>query len=400
MALALSLQSFASYPPQGREVALAHLDALRQMPVALLPVFLVDLKNYDWKFPLEQQEIVRRMDFAQANPAALAGFRGIAVSSSLENSSLVSDPEQFLARMTAYLWASLQMDAYRQAADRFVRLFEDAAPSSHGSLPRLVMLCIGRDAAPPQTPLFQKLRRFGQLRTNVTTSGGADALLAALAERAADDSAAYNHWYIDGGSSLPGALPAAVTQFSYPAVAPINREILDRMMACIQAGSGPEVLHAELADPALHLSHSNAVTSDPRLRHFALSVLTEGSGTQIFSTTFVQWTVREVLRRAQPATLLARFAPRQRQKPFNAMVAAAARTTDLDPDGSLIDADMAAYYAYLEMMRLPGADRAAFLVWFEDHSLAFVAGPGVAAGTIDATPAPMSRLLSELAVRT
>jgi len=52
---------------------------------------------------------------------------------------------------------------------------------------------------------------------------------------------------------------------------------------------------------------------DAVLNRFQLSVLTEGSGTQIYSTTFVQWAARELLRRAQPLTLLARFAPRLRE---------------------------------------------------------------------------------------
>ena len=45
------------------------------------------------------------------------------------------------------------------------------------------------------------------------------------------------------------------------------------------------------------------------LDRFQVKLLTEGSGTQIFSTTFAQWTAREALRRAQSQTLLVRFAP-------------------------------------------------------------------------------------------
>ena len=75
-----------------------------------------------------------------------------------------------------------------------------------------------------------------------------------------------------------------------------------------------------------------------------LKLLTEGSGTQIFSTSFTQWAARESLRRAQPLTLLVRFAPRQRQKPMNEMLFAKAESVELDPVGSLVDGDMGAYY--------------------------------------------------------
>ena len=70
--------------------------------------------------------------------------------------------------------------------------------------------------------------------------------------------------------------------------------------------------------------------------------LTEGSGTQVFSTSFVPWTAREALRRAQPLTLLVRFAPRQRQKPMNELLSANPNQLELDVSGSLMDADMGA----------------------------------------------------------
>ncbi len=43
------------------------------------------------------------------------------------------------------------------------------------------------------------------------------------------------------------------------------------------------------------------------LNRFQLSLLTEGSGTQVFATTFVQWAAREALRRAQPLTVFTPF---------------------------------------------------------------------------------------------
>src|SRR5205807_7023716 len=87
---------------------------------------------------------------------------------------------------------------------------------------------------------------------------------------------------------------------------------------------------------------------DEVLQRFEVSVLTEGSGTQIFSTVFAQWAAREALRRAQPVTVLVRFAPRQRQKPMNELLSADAKVPP-EPDliGSLIDGDFAAYYNWL-----------------------------------------------------
>jgi hypothetical protein len=126
-------------------------------------------------------------------------------------------------------------------------------------------------------------------------------------------------------------------------------------------------------------------------------MLTEGSGTQIFSTTFAQWTAREALRRAQPLTLLVRFAPRQRQRPMNELLAATTESAELDPVGSLIDGDMGAYYNWLNQQRLPGADQSAFLVWFEGHDQVLAIGPAIPRGTASNSETDLRQVLASMA---
>ena len=121
------------------------------------------------------------------------------------------------------------------------------------------------------------------------------------------------------------------------------------------------------------------------LDRFQVKLLTEGSGTQIFSTTFAQWAARETLRRAQPLTLLVRFAPRQRQQPMNELLSGIRSDAELDPAGSLVDADMGSYYTYLNQQRLTGAEKSSFLVWFEGHNEAVAIGPAMPRGTASST---------------
>ena len=134
-------------------------------------------------------------------------------------------------------------------------------------------------------------------------------------------------------------------------------------------------------------------SSGPVLDRFQLKLLTEGSGTQIFSTTFAQWTARETLRRAQPVTLLVRFAPRQRQKPMNELLAGSADAGDLDYAGSLVDADLGAYYTWINQSRLADAQQSRFLAWFEDHGLACAIAPSLPPGRISTAPTTMRRVL-------
>jgi len=135
-------------------------------------------------------------------------------------------------------------------------------------------------------------------------------------------------------------------------------------------------------------------STDAVLDRFQVRLLTEGSGTQIFSTSFTQWAAREALRRAEPSTLFVRFAPRQRQRPMNELLVPGAERPELDPLGSLIDADIGAYYNWLNQQRLPGAEKGAFLAWFEEHSSAVVIGPSVPRGTESHQPTDMRQLLS------
>jgi hypothetical protein len=132
------------------------------------------------------------------------------------------------------------------------------------------------------------------------------------------------------------------------------------------------------------------------LSHFEASVFTGGQGTQIFSTTFVQWTARELWRRAQPLTIVARFAPRQRQRPMNELLSGKDANPELDPIGSLIDAEMGALLTWVDQQRLPGAEQACFLAWFENHSEALVISPHLPRNTESDDSGDMNWLLGQM----
>jgi hypothetical protein len=157
-------------------------------------------------------------------------------------------------------------------------------------------------------------------------------------------------------------------------------------------GMGPEALRSQLAQ--MTPSELGLQSGDQVLDRFRLKLLTEGSGTQIFSTTFAQWAAREALRRAQPCTLLVRFAPRQRQRPMNELLTDKAEQAEVDPVGSLLDADLGAYYSWINQRRLPGAEQSSFLVWFENHSEAVAIGPAMPRGTESSTPTDLRQLLA------
>jgi hypothetical protein len=70
---------------------------------------------------------------------------------------------------------------------------------------------------------------------------------------------------------------------------------------------------------------------------------------------------------------------------------------ELDFLGSLVDADMGAYYHWINQQRLPGASQSVFLAWFEDHQQAIVVSPALPHGVESDSSIDLGKLL-ELAL--
>jgi hypothetical protein len=240
--------------------------------------------------------------------------------------------------------------------------------------------------------LFRNLRKHGTYFPNIKPDDGLQKLLAAAAGRAQAHPVPYGHWYVDGGEQANHS--TLLTCVSYKSIEPLRSALLKNMQAEIsRPGMGPEELRTHLArltPPDLGMDKAG----DAVLDRFQVKLLTEGSGTQIFSTTFAQWTAREVLRRAQALTLIVRFAPRQRQRPMNELLSNSRTGAELDPTGSLIDADMGAYYQWINQQRLAGSEQSSFLVWFEGHSQAFAIAPTLPRGTESASALDLAQLVS------
>lgn len=393
----LQAEHFARYRPRAKEVAVANLETLRRLPMIFLPSLLREVIEYDVRFPAEQLAIDQQLTLVRGISAErfqswFSAFEQINVSAELEKFDWVNQPAQFVEQLSAYLWRTHQLDAFRNAATDYQAKLDAATPSRPLPIPRLGIAIIGQQVASYDEPLFANLRRHGTYFDQVKPENGLQLLLDAVADRASAHPEPYAHWYVDGGTAIPSS--THLTTVSYAGMEPIRAALLKNMQAEIaKPGMGPEELrtHMSRLTPA-NLGLDNA-DSDV-LDWFKVKVLTEGSGTQIFSTTFAQWTTREALRRAQPLTMVVRFAPRQRQRPMNELISNARSTAELDPVGSLVDADMAAYYHWINQQRLPGDQHSVFLAWFEGHSQALVVAPTLPRGAKSTSQLDLRQLLA------
>jgi len=396
----LKADSFKAYAPEARKLAVDNLAALRQLPLSFLPGMLREIIEYDYKFPAER----RALDKEIANLRALSreqlqqwfqAFVQIKLAQNLERFDWVNSPAQFVEQLSSHLWTTHQLDAFRTAAIAYADRLRATVPQDPPPpISRLGIAVVGQGVSEYKEALFRKLRPHGAYFTKINPENGLPQLLEAVAARAKAHPIPYAHWYIDGGREADHN--ALLTTVSYNALEPTRSALLEKMRAEVERpGNGPENLRTFMAQ--VRPADLGVKSSDAVIDRFRVKLLTEGSGTQVFSTSFAQWAAREALRRAQPLTMLVRFAPRQRQKPLSELLFAKTETVELDPVGSLVDGDMGAYYNWINQQRLPGAEQSSFLVWFEDHNIAVAISPGLPRGTHSDTTADMRELLTMMA---
>lgn len=393
----LQADQFSAYPAQAKRLAVAHLQAFQKLPLSFLPGLLRQLVEYDYKFPVEQAAMEKELENLNSlSPTQihewLSGFFPITLSSKLERLDWVNQPASFLEQESAHLWSTHQMDAFTAAATSYGNRLQAVVGVESLPLRRLGIAIIGQGVTSFDSPLFRNLRAHGTCFTQIKPEDGVESLLAGVEARAKSHPLPYRHWYIDGDQ--PARPTPLLTTVSYAALAPMRESLLKFMQNQIaRPGMGPEELRTNLAR-LLPTDLGTMPEGDAALSRFQLKLFTEGSGTQIFSTTFAQWTTREALRRAQPLTLLVRFAPRQRQKPMDELLSNSTAAPELDPLGSLVDADMGSYYHWLNQQRLAGAEHSSFLVWFEGHRQALVIAPSLPRGVVSDSPMDLKSLLS------
>jgi hypothetical protein len=393
----LRAEQFGAYPPEAKKLAVDYLSTLQRVPLTFLPSLLREVIEYDYKFPVERRALQRELEnlrslSLQETQGRFSEFSAIQLSPALEKFDWVNSPAQFVEQLSAHLWATHQMDAFRKAALDYAERLRAAVSPEAPAQPRLGIAVIGQGVEKPDEPLFRKLRPQGALFTSVNPENGLQQLLDAVAVRAKANPSPYGHWYIDGGAAA--SYDPSLTCVSYEGLAPVRTALLEKIQTeTRKPGVGPEALRttmAQLKPTDLGMDKSG----DPILERFQLKLLTEGSGTQIFSTSFTQWAARESLRRAQPLSLLVRFAPRQRQKPMVELLAPAGAPPELDLLGSLVDADMGAYYNWINQQRLPGSEKSMFLVWFENHKEAVAVSPALPRATVSTAGATIPQILS------
>jgi hypothetical protein len=382
----LTSENFRSYPPQAQSLVAQHLALFQELPRAFLMLLLREIIAYDWKFPAERDEIDRQLRYLNGlSPeqlaTAMSSFTKLKLPPELEGTEWIGTPSRFSERLSAYLWATHQIDDFSNAAESYIGAFNAAVPEISIPAARMAIVVIGHEISETKYPLFRKLRDKGTYFTNVDPGSDSGGLLKAVADRADRYPAPYAHWAIYGADTM-SAQNKQIAAVAYSSLSPVRADLIRKMQDASALHLGPEAMRTRMAETDPSVVGIKGHDVDAVMSHFSVSVLAEGAGTQIYSTTFVQWTAREALRRARPLTLMAKFTPRQTEESADEELQGIQQTPTFDYKASLVDADMGAYYTWINLQRLSRAEDSTFLAWFEGHQQAIAISPALAAGKI------------------
>jgi hypothetical protein len=395
-------ESFNHYSLEARTFAVTNLEVLSRIPLSLLPLLLRQVIAFDWLFPIEREQLTQHFRWLHQMDAPtfdrlMASFAKFSLPQELLRIDWVDHPQSFSEGLSAYLWSQHRIDEYHESVQEYEGHMQGAASPAPPAAPRWTLVTIGQGTQTTEHSLFRRLMPHGTLFTQVDPSGALNTLFAELHSRVQEYPIQYGHWYIDGGSPHPQPTGfGALNVVSYQRLVPAARREFALLNDFKMKPAGVEAASSYVEALGPEDLGLTGTTADAPLRHFESSLLTQGAGCQIFSTTFVQWAARECLHRAQPLTLLARFAPRQMNAPLEELLTRDPLRQGEDKQGSLIDADMGAYYTWINQSRLPGAEQSRFLAWFEDHNLACAISPTLPRGNTSTQPATMLQLLDWL----
>ncbi len=213
---------------------------------------------------------------------AVQGCASLRLSSEIQRLDWQRDPAGFGGKMTAELWASNQINAFRDAAKRLVPPMQEIEAKDSERKPRCVVIVMDKRLLGPATPsnLFRKLRRYGTFFPVASDAHGADALRKWMLSRTLTDPEPYAHWYLSG-ATFDQEYPETIVSLSYDGLRTTCTQLLTMFNRARQSSpGGPDALRQALLYVTPEEMGLGSV-KDVVLRTFVLDLFSGGSGTQI-----------------------------------------------------------------------------------------------------------------------
>ena len=203
----LQPEQFSSYPPEARRLVVSHLETFRELPLVFIPGLLREIIDYDFKFPAERTAIESELALLSAltrpqREVRFRAFEQLTISPKLEQFDWINQPAQFTEQLSAHLWTTHQLDAFRAAATEYGSRLQSEMPLQPLAVRRLGIAVIGQGVTSYDNQLFKNLRAHGTYFNQIKPERGLDLLLEGVASRSQAYPVPYGHWYVDGGAGI------------------------------------------------------------------------------------------------------------------------------------------------------------------------------------------------------
>lgn len=382
-----------------RDPELAHwLATVERLPLTLQPSLNEQLSQWEMLFPFERKQVesfLRGADSftpaelaaATANLRAIEAKMGVAqwnfsrTVNSMENSGELARSQYYGA------WRATVKDLFAEIDAR-------ARPTTANEPIRNRLIIVVLPAYLPFNPanvwdawqeqgravmIEGDSRRFFEL---VTGGQGKNGIQSSYADMEPTD-----RWLIDAGAKSGSEVQTGAAG----SASCLNCEVLNSFREKFLADLNTIPRDTHTASDTMNTLRARdwsaywpaELAGQDRLKNFVVELFLSGNGSLIFSNAFVQWASSEVLRRARPRVLVARFGMRAKPKPFTgiAIFENQSKVSTIpdadDPENSALDAGILARYVWLSALRYPEYERA-LCVCVAEHlnSTWIVAPPG------------------------
>lgn len=380
----------------------AYRRLIQKLPVTMRPALNQQFTEWEMLFPYERNRVTTFMKGVETySPSALGALTaplwaledkmGVKHWDFTQTNDTIENASQ-LAR-SAY-FAEWRLEVQR-VVDAINAAAHDATPAQTESTRLMLIILPGNLPVNPQSVWKQwdpkgheiKISGGSEKLCQLVIQGqpGLDGIATLAARQGAQDSS--DLWLIDSEAKLHGMLSP---QASFPAFSlsfanlkPLREKFLAELNKTPRDIEATDQIIANLRSEAWNGWElwPSEVDSQPRLKRFLIDLILSGNGVLIFSNSFVEWTAAEVLRRARPRTIVARFGMRIKPKPFTSIAIfenqqKVSTVPDVDdPENSAIDAAILARYTWLAAARYPEQDHTICLCVAEHLDSAYVILP-------------------------
>ncbi len=417
---------YAGLDPEAKELVERHEPVLAQLPRTFLVNTLLRIEKWASLFPaekryfralLDQLSALRDSQFKQMF-GALAAFEqktGCGRLDAKDPAMLQQEQLEYLQRQESnFEWRRL-IEAIFQKLEPLVeaRLYSSELP------PRLVVLIYSQGIAIERETLWERFQGNGirvplALGSAQTTAPFLSELLSGQPATQAvkpaptlfrqldrENISPLDKWLIEAGDELHGLcetnddlarLGPCATGLSYHRLRPYRRRLSNAIYSRVSSGGahGPVQLARWLETLEARPQEGLSLYHDRTVLDFVRDILVlGGNGTLIINNSFVEWSSVQVLHRAQPRLLVARFGVRDKLKPFSSLLLfSQPRPTDKipllqDPLGSFVDVELETYYIWLKSSNeLPYRGKTLYLLLAEGVDQMFALAPSTKAANL------------------